>query len=125
MESLPGDIIYLIYKNVFSLNVLEQIKYMPGNFKYIGFQNMDLVDQLEKDYFIIDKIGADAWKFLGKYDNFVMEANRKDKMYKIIFNSVYINPYYCDFSFCMNIMCYIAKHGWENYIKNPWVFRTN
>lgn len=118
MNALPEDILYLIYKKVFSLDVLEQIKYMPGNFKYLGFKNMDLVDQLEKDYLVIDKIGPKAWDFLKKYNNFVMEANRKDKMYKLIFNSIYINRYIgCDFSMCMNIMCYIAKHGWEKYIQ--------
>ena len=71
--------------------------------------NDNFIHQLEKDYHTINSIGPDAWNFLKKYNNFILEANRNDKMYKLIYNSLHKDHCMECFGECLNTLCYIAK----------------
>ena len=64
---------------------------------------------LFEDCCIIDSIGPDAWNFLKKYNNFILEANRNDKMYKLIYNSIHKHHCVECFGNSLNTLCYIAK----------------
>jgi hypothetical protein len=116
--SLPDEIMHIIYKKVFSMTVLEELKNKPGFFYFVNDPKWETI--LRRDYRIINKLGPCAWNFIKQYNDFIWEANRLDPMYKIILHNIDLSDSSHDgytFNKSMYHMAMIAKHGWKKYKK--------
>ncbi len=99
---LPIELINLVYKQYHTNYVLKQLLTRPGNF---SFMDTDWADILEQDYRVVDNIPG-AWEFLRVCDyNFIMYANRRNVIFKKIYNSINIGN-------SLYILQFIAKNGW-------------
>jgi len=99
---LPVELINLVYKQYHTNYVLKQLLTRPGNFSFL---DTDWADILERDYRTVDNIPG-AWEFLRVCDyNFIMYANRRNVIFKKIYNSINIGN-------SLYILQFIAKNGW-------------
>ena len=91
---------------------MEQLKSRPGNFAWLEADS-HVVHHLEKVYRTINNIGPRAWGFLRSYDNYLLDANRFDPMFKKINNTI-AHSGELKFNFLI-IMHFISKNGWDVY----------
>ena len=119
--SLPDDLKYVIYKKVFSMQVLKQIR-KEGNFHSFyspqpGFEWCR--DQCVLCYQVLEKVGPRAWSFVKKYTFFYDEADRDSPVYKQImkeFELAGVSPGQ-QLLVGMSNMMIIARIGWEGYVQ--------
>ena len=125
---LPEDILCLIYKKYYSVHVLNQLVTRPGNFAGI-MDDSNWTFQLQRDYRIIDKIPG-AWDFLkNTEDDFIMNADRRNRIFKCITNCIANDSIHTGFSIncSLNLLQFIAKNGWDYFYKkqNTLTFKNN
>ena len=128
---LPGDIQHIIHKQVYSMEVMEQLKNRPGNFswmeKYLttNFNNRDsFVYQLDKDYRSIENLGPKAWEYLktsssNYFDRFSNHGTVEPIIFYEIYYSIYDNHVEGDsFRRCFCHIQMIGQMGWDAYKKH-------
>jgi len=102
---LPVELINLIYKKYHTKYVLQELLTRPGNFSFL---DTHWSYQLECDYRAVDNIPG-AWEFLRICDyNFILYANRRDFIFKKIYNAINIGN-------SLYILQFIAKNGWDRF----------
>jgi len=118
--SLPDEIMYLIHKKVFSMQVLKQI------IKEGDFSLLDTTpewkwchNECEICYRVLESVGPDAWSFVKKYVFFYEEADRNSPIYKKIMESFTREGFPPEQKFLvgMSSMLTISRIGWQNYIE--------
>ena len=125
LNDLPEDIINMIYKHVFTIDVLPHIcSYVPrGDFNFtIKDQEVDMykilmVKTLHEDYCNIDKLGKKAWIYLktaNVKELYIQETD--DALVNSIKNAMSDMHSGCSYCYSMSTMIRIAQLGWQNYV---------
>jgi hypothetical protein len=117
--SLPDDLMWVIHKKIFSMQVLKQIT-REGDFSIFNtkpeWKWCD--DECEICYRVLESVGPDAWSFVKKYRFFYEEADRNSPIYKRIMDAfgVAFHPKK-KFLVGMSNMMIISRIGWQRYVE--------
>jgi hypothetical protein len=84
---------------------------LPGNF---GFMSQAFI--YEYDYRIVSQMGEIAWNALKNYDT--ENPDHNNFVIKIINDQLYPGHTGKTYRASMEMLCYIAEFGWEEFIKN-------
>ena len=117
--SLPDDLMYVIHKNIFSMQVLKQIT-KEGDFSIFNVKPewKWCNDECSICYRVLESVGPAAWSFVKKYRFFYEEADRNSPIYKLIMNAFGVAfPSEKKFVVGMCNMMIISRIGWQKYVE--------
>jgi hypothetical protein len=125
--SLPDDVMHIIHKKVYSMEVLRQIR-REGDFAYcFGKKRVDFCPddkQCEIVYNVLESIGPDAWEYVKERAWFHDDSNKQDPMYQRILEELrskndfdVYHPHEKLFMLGLVNMHILAKSGWQKYVE--------
>ena len=86
--SLPDDVMWVIHKKIFSMEVLKQIT-REGDFSIFNckpaWKWCD--DECSICYRVLESVGPEAWSFVKKYVFFYEQADKNSPVYKKIMDA--------------------------------------